>query len=161
MEAPVRVVEIPSGMQSKLSAFQRRVWIIKVAEGVLAALCGLIISYILVFALDRVFDTPAILRGVLLALGAAGLGIFVPLKCHRWVWCTRKMEQVARLIGRSFPLFGDQLLGTIELARNETEQRRSPTLIRAAIAQVDEVVQQRDLNEAIPKPRHWHWAAAA
>jgi hypothetical protein len=161
MEAPDRVVEIPSGMQAKLSAFQRKVWMIKIAEGILAALCGLVISYILVFALDRVFDTPAMLRGILLALGAAGLGIFVPIKCHRWVWQTRKMEQVARLIRRSFPLFGDQLLGTIELARNEAEQERSPVLIRAAIAQVDEVVQQRDLNEAIPTPRHWHWAVAA
>jgi hypothetical protein len=160
MAAPDRLVEIPSGMQAKLDRFQRRVWGIKVAEGILAALFGLIFSYIVVFALDRVIDTSALMRGIILAVGAAGLGILFPMKCHRWVWSNRKMEQVARLIRQSFPSFGDQLLGTIELARNESEQQRSAVLIQAAIDQVDEAVQNRDLDEAVPKPRHWQWTFA-
>jgi hypothetical protein len=160
MAAPDRTVEIPSGMQHKLDTFQRRVWKIKVAEGILAALFGLVISYIAVFALDRIYDTPVVLRGAILALGAAGLGLFFPLKCRRWVWNTRKMEQIARLIRQKSPRFGDQLLGTIELARNESEQKRSAVLIQAAIAQVDLEVQQRDLTEAVPTPRHWQWGVA-
>ncbi|MEX0937936.1 MAG: hypothetical protein WDZ59_08735 [Pirellulales bacterium] len=155
-------VELPDGMRTKLESYRRRVWMVKIGEGVLAGLFGLLLSYVFVFLLDRVWDTPSWLRGVLLAAGAAGLGIGFPLKCHRWVWRTRALEQVARLLRFRFPALGDQLLGIVELAHTEQEEGRvSHALLRAAVRQVDEEIGDRDFHDAVPHPqvRRWAWTA--
>ncbi len=154
-------LQIPARMKAKLEAYQSSVRRVKVIEGVLAALVGLLLSYILVFALDRVMETPALLRGAILLVGSLGLGLFFPLKCHKWVWGTRRMEQVARLLRHKFPRTSDQLLGIVELARSESEQTRSPVLVQAAMNQVDESIKDRDFSGAVPKPRHRRWALAA
>lgn len=155
-------LELPPGMRAKLEDFRRRVWIVKVAEGALAALFGILLSYLVVFFLDRVWDTPAALRLLILLVGAAGLGLWFPWKCHRWVWNTRGLEQVARLLRHRFPRLGDQLLGIIELAHSELEQERSETLCRAAMRQVDQATHDKDFAAAVPHPRHrqWAWAVA-
>ena len=58
MQNPHHNLEIPSGMR-QAEDFRRRVWMIKLAEGISAGICGLMLSYIVVFALDRFWDTPA------------------------------------------------------------------------------------------------------
>ena len=94
---------LPPVLETKLSDFRRRVWLIKLAEGMLAAAFGLALSYVIVFALDRFFDTPAWLRGSILFAGAAVLGLGLPLKWHRWVWRQRRLEDAARLLRWRFP----------------------------------------------------------
>ena len=157
----MKLIELPQGTQEKLDQFRRRLRTVKLAEGILASISGLVVSFLLVFAFDRVWDTPIALRAVLLVVGSLGFGLFFPLKCHRWVWKTRQMEQVARLLKHRFPRLGDQLLGIVELAHSETEQSRSETLIRAAMAQVDHSIHDRDFSDAVPNPRHRQWAWAA
>jgi hypothetical protein len=78
---------------------------------------------------------------------------------HRWVWRNRRLEQLARLLSRKHPHVGDQLLGIIELVRNDAEQARSRTLCEAAIEQVAEDARKRDFRDAVPNPRHRQWAA--
>src|SRR4029079_13681903 len=90
-------IELPDGMRSKLESFRRRLWWIKIGEGILAGIAGLALSYAVVFVLDRFWDTPGSVRAGLLIVGALGLGLAFPLKFHRWVWRTRQLEQVARL----------------------------------------------------------------
>lgn len=153
-------LEIPAGMRSKLEDFQRSVRRVKLIEGILAAVFGLLLSYIVVFGLDRVMETPAWLRAGILLTGSVGLGVFFPLKCHRWIWGTRSMEQVARLLRFTFPRTSDQLLGIVELARSESEQTRSRTLVAAAMAQVDDSIKDRDFSNAVPQPRHRRWSLA-
>ena len=87
--------------------------------------------------------------------------LFLPLKLHRWFWQLRKLEQVARLLRRSLPRLGDQLLGVIELARSDGDNHRSQTLVQAAMQQVDEASRSQTFNTAVPNPRHVHWIAAA
>ena len=77
-------IPLPPILETKLADFRRRVWIVKLAEGVLAAAFALAVSYLLVFALDRVMETPGWLRGTLLLGGALVLGLGLPLKWHRW-----------------------------------------------------------------------------
>ena len=81
-----RRLELPDGTRSKLEAFKRRVWIVKLAEGVLAGLFGLLVSYLVIFALDRFWETPTTVRIATLIVGCLGFGLFFPLKCHRWIW---------------------------------------------------------------------------
>src|SRR5262249_41627945 len=80
---------------------------------------------------------------------------------HRWIWRQRRLEQLARLVARTFPSVGDQLLGIIELANNEFEQARSIALCNAAIQQVAEQARTRNLAVAVPNPRHKRWAVLA
>ena len=154
-------IEIPDRMRDKLTSFQKQVWTIKLAEGLLAAAFGLLVSYLLVFTLDRFFDTPALVRAAILVVGALGLGVWFPLVCHKWIWKSRKLEQVARLLKYQFPRLGDRLLGIIELVNNDQESHRSEALTRAALAQVDEETKDREFNNAVPHPLHVRWAFIA
>ncbi|MBT3470614.1 MAG: hypothetical protein HN467_14955, partial [Opitutae bacterium] len=161
LETQKNRIHLPSGIRGRLQEFQRRVHVIKMAEGVFAAIFGLALSYCILFGLDRIWNTPSAVRWFILFSGSLGFGVFLPLKFHRWVWCHRKLKQVAKLLRKSFPRLGDQLLGIIELATNDHEQERSSTLVKAAMIQVDESTRDRDFNKALPDTRHIHWAVTA
>ena len=128
---------MPPRMKAALEQYRKRVWVIKLAEGALAAIFGLVISYLFVFGLDRLFDTPAVLRAVILAAGSVGMVILFPVKYHNWVWSHRRLDQVARLLRHKFPRFSDHLLGIVELAQSESQQGASRALVEAAMRQVD------------------------
>jgi hypothetical protein len=154
-------VHLPETTRSKLNEFQQQVRRIKVAEGIFAGLFGLMVSWAVVFGTDRLVDTSALVRAAILVAGALGFGVFLPLKCHRWVWKTRTMQQVARLLSNRYPALGDQLLGVIELTTGERDLGESHSLTTAAIEQVDTAVKDRNFTDAIPKPRSRQWAIAA
>ncbi len=152
--------ELPPILETKLADFRQRVWTVKLIEGLLAAGFGLALSYLLVFALDRVMETPVWLRASLLIAGALTLGLGLPLKWHRWVWRQRQLEDAARLLKRTFPRLGDQLLGIVELSRHE-DASRSERLVQAAMTQAAEAVKDKDFTHAVPEAKHvqWGWAA--
>ncbi|HBJ86904.1 MAG TPA: hypothetical protein DDZ88_24205 [Verrucomicrobiales bacterium] len=152
--------ELPPILETKLADFRQRVWTVKLIEGLLAAGFGLALSYLLVFALDRVMETPVWLRASLLIAGALTLGLGLPLKWHRWVWRQRQLEDAARLLKRTFPRLGDQLLGIVELSRHE-DASRSERLVQAAMMQAAEAVKDKDFTHAVPEAKHvqWGWAA--
>ena len=153
---------LPPVLEAKLAAFRRRVWVIKLAEGLLAAVFGLAVSYAVVFVLDRFMETPAWLRAALMLAGAAVLGLGLPLTWHRWVWRQRRLEDAARLLRRTFPRLGDQLLGIVELTHMES-LGRSERLVQAAMAQAAEQVKDVSFENAVPEDRHraWAWRAGA
>lgn len=154
-------VPLPPRVRAALEEFRRRVRTIKLVEGGFVALFGLVVSYLAVFALDRWFDTPSGWRTVIFVTGSLGLVVLLPLKYHRWVWRNRRLEQVARLVRHQHPRFGDHLLGVVELAQNAASRGASRTLVEAAMRQVEGELDQRDLRNAVPHPRHRHWAWAA
>jgi hypothetical protein len=153
-------LKLPESLRAKMLAFRRRVWAVKLAEAGCGAAFGVLVAYLATFALDRLWDTPAGVRfGIFWAAVAACA--LVPLALHRWIWRQRRLEQLARLLGRTYPSIGDQLLGIIELVRNESEQARSLALCEAAVAQVAEQAESRDFTTAVPEPRHVRRAGLA
>ncbi len=152
---------LPPVLAAKLAGYRRQVWLVKLAEGLLAALFALGVSYLLVLLLDRFFETPAWLRFCLLAAAAAVTGLGLPLKWHRWVWRQRRLEDAARLLRWKFPRMGDQLLGIVELAREDSVTGRSERLVQAAMDQAGEEVKDLDFSGAVPRPSHRKWAGAA
>lgn len=153
---------LPVILEAKLADFRKRVWIVKLTEGLLAAAFGIVFSYLLVFALDRVMETPVWLRAGLLIAGAAVLGLGLPLKWHRWVWRQRSLEDAARLLKRTFPRLGDQLLGIVELAHMEAGSAgRSERLVQAAMEQAADAVKDKDFTHAVPEAKHFQWGWAA
>lgn len=153
-------LKLPTSLQTQLHDFRRRVWTIKSIEAACGALFGIFVSYLIVFGLDRITDTPTWMRTAIFLVAVSACA-FVPVYLHRWIWCNRHLEQLARLLSRRYPSIGDQMLGIIELVRNEFEQKRSRTLCEAAIQQVAEVASKRDFSDAVPNPRHrvWAWMA--
>ena len=152
---------LPPILESKLADFRRRVWVVKVLEGILAGLVGLLVSWLVLFVLDRFIDTPSWIRWTLMLGGSAVLALGLPLKWHRWVWRQRQLEDAARLLKRTFPRLGDQLLGIVELSRHE-DASRSERLVQAAMAQAADAVKDKDFTNAVPEARHarWGWALA-
>lgn len=153
-------LELPQGLRWQLGAFRRRVWALKSVEAACAAAFGVLAAFLLLYGLDRLWDTPHWPRAVLFALAVIAIA-GVPLAFYRWVWRQRRLDQLARLLARKHPRVGDQLLGVIELAESDTEQARSRRLCEAAIEQVAEDAKSRDLADAVPNPRHRPWAALA
>ncbi len=152
---------LPDGLRRQLDAFRRTVWTIKAIEAVCGAVFGVLVAWLVLFLLDRVSDTPAPVRWMLFAAAVASCAV-VPVAFHRWIWSHRGLDSLARLIARRFPSLGDQLLGIVEIVRNQSEQERSRVLCEAAIRQVAEAAGRYELREAVPRPRHrlWAWLAA-
>ncbi len=154
-------LQLPENTRTRLEQFRRTVRRVKLTEAILAGLFGLVMSYLVVFAVDRWYDTPGWVRGLSLLSGTLGLALFLPWMLHRWVWGTRSLRQVAIILKHKFPTFGDQVLGVIELVDSERAWNESRRLAEAAIAQVDDEVRVRDLSVAVPRPRHRQWALLA
>ncbi len=153
-------LELPAILRQKLLEFRRRVWMIKSVEALAVVACGLLATYVLVYLSDRIWDTPASIRGLIL-LGAFLVGASLPLAIYRWIWKNRRLDQLACLLRGKHPAIGDQLLGIIELVRDEEEQARSRELCAAAVEQVSEMARHRDLRDGVPTSRHRLWSGLA
>ncbi|MGN6544789.1 MAG: hypothetical protein ACTHK7_07055, partial [Aureliella sp.] len=143
-------LSVPESLKQQMHEYQVRVWSTQMLAALAFATAGVLLAFLTVFLIDRVVDTPRSLRwAVLLAVLAAWL--VVPWALYRWVWCHRKLDQLARLLRLRQPSIGDQLLSVIELAESDYEQARSRTLCAAAFSQVAEAVRQHDLKVAAPQ----------
>jgi len=152
---------IPEELQAQLAQFQRHLWRVKITEAVLAGIFGLIVSYLLVFLLERAFPIPSTARFFILLSGASLSAIFAPLWIRRWVFGHQREDQLARLIAKKFPKLGDRLLGIIELQdQKETHEALSPELRFAAMAHVAAQASKRNMADALPKSRHRNLALA-
>ena len=150
-------ISLPSHLKENLKKFRKRVRSIKLRECLLASFYGLLASYCLVYGLDRLWDTPGEYRLGILILGCMGFAIYMPRQLQRWFWGLEKLTNVAKVIRKKMPRFGDQLLGIIELTDGE-QRNASQTLIKAALQQVDEETKNRDLSPAVPSTRSKLWA---
>ncbi len=153
-------LRIPGSLQGQLGGFRRRLRSVKMAEGGLAAAFVVALAFLAMFAIDRAIEAPAGARSALFAVAVLGLAA-VPVAAYRWVWGSRTLEQLARILSRTLPRVGDQLLGVIELSRSDSEQARSLRLCEAAIDQVADDARRRDFRAFVPNPRHRSWALAA
>ena len=146
---------IPVELSKQLTDFQKSLWRIKVTEAILAGIFGLIISFLIVFALERLFPIPALARLLILIAGTSLAAIFAPYWVRRWVYGHRREEQLARLISRKFPKLGDRLLGIVELQdQKEAKEALSPELRAAAMIHVANQAAKRNMNDALPYSRH-------
>lgn len=151
---------LPESLQAQLLEFRSRVWRLKMLEAAAGAAFGVLLAFLVTFVCDRLWDTPSSVRAVIFGTAVLGCAT-VPLALHRWVWKHRRLEQLAQLLSRKFPSVGDQLLGIIELVRNEDEQARSLALCQAAIKQVAAQAETKNFADAVPNPRHLRWGLLA
>ena len=153
-------IPLPIHLKENLQQFRKKVQGIKLLECILASIYGLLASYCLVFGLDRLWDTPGYFRLFILLAGSVGFAIYLPWQMRKWFWGLKKLTNVAKVIRRKMPRFGDQLLGIIELTDGE-QRNASKTLIQAALQQVDEETRNRDLAPAVPTTRSRLWCTVS
>ncbi len=161
-DSPQAKVVIPEALRLQLDDFRRHLWRVKIMEAAAAGFIGLIVSFLLVYLLDRMMPTPGIVRLLILAAGVSLFVVFAPYWLHRWVWRQRRESQLARLIAKRYPGLGDRLLGVIELQNQEgSADSLSPRLREAAMEAVAAETGRRKLADALPPQRHLRWALVA
>ena len=84
---------IPENLKRLLDDYRRKLWRAKIIEAILAGLLGLLLSFLLVFALDRFIQTSAVLRLWILLGGTSLFAVFAPYWMRRWVWGHRRENE--------------------------------------------------------------------
>ena len=154
--------QLPESLQRQLLSFRRQLWRRKVIESVAAGLIGLLLSFLLIFGFDRIWQTPSWLRLFVLVSGVSLMAGFAPYWMHRWIWGHRHDGQLAKLISRKFPRLGDRLLGVIELQGHPDQNESVSIRLReAAVESVAVEAQKREFGNALPAARHRKWGLAA
>ena len=144
--------EIPSSLKGQLRHFRNRLWVLKLVEACAFSVIGFLLGFCIVFGLDRLVDTPKIIRWGVLGLSVLA-SLSIPFALERWIWRRRRFEQLARLLAQEQPIVGDQILGVLQLADDTSEQQRSPHLVEAAIRQVGVRLEGQDFAECLAHPR--------
>ncbi len=148
-------VKLPAQLVRQLRTFRRRLRTVKILEAVSLAGIAVILSYVLLYLSDRLWETPSAVGWILFFTAVAGLVVFVPWWSFRWVWQRRTEAQLARLISRTDAALGDRLLGVIELDSEKYGlQYSSEKLKEAAMEQVARETAARDLTVNIPRLNH-------
>lgn len=143
---------IPENLKKLLNEYRGKLWRGKISEALLAGIIGLVLSFLLVFALDRFIQTPGVVRLAILLSGTSLFAVFAPYWLRRWVWGHRREQDLARLIAQKHPDLGDRLLGIIELQQQrEAKESLSPRLRRAAMETVAADAQKQGLSSALPR----------
>src|SRR4051812_42441992 len=155
-----KVLQLPTSLEQQLLEFRRRGWVDQSMGSGGGAIFGVMVGYLAVYCLDRLVDTPAVARLAIFLAAMIGCGM-LPVYFHQWIWRQRTLDQLARLVSRRYPSIVDQMLGVIELVRNEAEQHRSLALCQAAIGHVAAEAAKRDFSDAVPAPRHRLWMRLA
>lgn len=152
---PSTTVRLPVQLVRQLHSFRRRLRTVKMLEAVCLAGIAVILSYLLLYVSDRVWETPSVLGWILFFAVVAALLFFIPWWSFRWIWQRRTPSQLARLISRTDAALGDRLLGVIELdSEKYGYQHSSEKLKEAAMEQVAREASARDLTVNIPRPGH-------
>lgn len=152
---PSTTVKLPVQLVRQLHSFRRRLRTIKMLEAACLAGIAVILSYVLLYLSDRLWETPSAVGWILFFTAVAGVAFFIPWWSFRWVWQRRTEAQLARLISRTDAALGDRLLGVIELdSEKHTSHYSSEKLKEAAMEQVAREVSARDLTVNIPRPSH-------
>ena len=136
-------------------------------DALLAATGGLgslLLSYTLLFASDRLWDTPHWLRIVFALAGWGGFVVFAIGYGKRWIWARPSIRALAVIVQARYRRLGDRLLGIVELADPDARPSNySPELCAAAIAQVAGEAASFDFSEAAGRrqPRRYTWSFLA
>ena len=116
-------LQLPEGAAEAVARFRRRVWTIKMVEAAAAAVFGILVAYLLMFLLDRAWDTPIWVRAMLSGRGGRRLRT-VPVAVHRWIWRNRRLEQLARLLEPQAPAGRRPVAGHHRAGAHDFEQAR-------------------------------------
>ncbi len=143
-------ISIPPDLAARLAAFEKRLCGTESVGAGLAALACASTSLVALAALDRLTDVPAGVRVALMATAGISALTAAGWWAYRWLWRRRDARALARLVQRRYAKLGDRLLSAVELTREGANvSGMSPTLLRAALAQVERDAAPYDFRRAV------------
>jgi hypothetical protein len=145
-------IELPPDLVAQLRGFEKRLCFMETLAAGFGGLCGVLLTYLLLFVSDRFWDTPGGLRALLTAAGGITFAVFASKWTNHWLVRRRNTRDLARIVQRKYRRLGDRLLGAVELA-GDAPGHGSPALCRAAIRQVAEEARRYDFRGAVEKRR--------
>ncbi|SVC75529.1 uncharacterized protein METZ01_LOCUS328383, partial [marine metagenome] len=141
---------LPEKLGEATSTLGTRVRKVAYAQGTGAFAACLLVSWLALFACDRIWDTPELIRILLSGAGWAGAAAAL------WTWyqggilLPRSEIRLAKLVRDRFGGPGDRFLGVLELSRQPKEKaRHSEALFEAAAKKVEEEISRLELSEAV------------
>jgi hypothetical protein len=143
-------VALPEALRQQFAQVERRLWRVESTVAVCCVAGGLMVSFLVLFVSDRVWDTPGWLRLTLLLCGLAVAALAAVRWARRWVWQRRDLRSLANLVQKKYRRLGDRLLGIVELANEERHNANfSPALYHAAINQVADEARGYDFGQSV------------
>ncbi len=152
MEDDQLKTKLPPSLERKFRDLEAGLWRKETATAVFGSLVILQVGWLLLFASDRLQDSPVWLRSMLLGGSLTGVLACITIWMRHWVWDRRGNRKFARIIQHEQRRLGDRLLGAVELAEGAaTHGDVSPALRRAAIRQVSESTAGFDFTSVIDR----------
>jgi hypothetical protein len=151
---------MPESLVRQIESAQRRLWAVETTVAAVGGLCGLLLSYLLLFISDRFWETPTVFRFLFTAAGVVGAAL------GAWWWAShlarrRDPRATAQLIQKRYPRLGDRLLSVVELSRQEQlPVNVSPALLNAAMLQVARESSALSFEAAVPTDWLRRWTPA-
>lgn len=145
-------VRLPYELESRFDKLHRRLFRVQSIETLLAFFVCLAVSFLIVFISDRLAESPAVFRFVVLMIGILLAGMALARWVFRWVFSPPTIKSLAVLVQRRYRQLGDGLLGIVELAEESAMRENfSRELYEAAIAQVSNDALDYDFEKAVSK----------
>lgn len=155
-------VSLPENLKRQFAALERRLWRVETLQAASVALIAWLVSYLVLFISDRIWDTPAWMRTLLLASGATVAGFAALRWARHWIVQRRDWRTLSILVQRRFRRLGDRLLGIVELSNEKRHSHNySRELYEAAIQQVSEEANNYRFVEAVDSQPAKRLGAAA
>ena len=153
-------LRLPESLQAQLHEFRRLVWTIKIVEAVAAAAFGILVAYLVLFGLDRVWDTPGWLRAALFVAAAVGLrqhpGGPAPLGLAAPAARAARPAALPQASAGRRPVAGDHRAGAQRIRAGPVARAVRGGDPRGRPGRPDGAIS----SDAVPHPRHRLWACA-
>ena len=141
---------LPASLKAQLDGLRLKLRWTEGSRAIFSALGALLISWIVVFGSDRLWDTPQPLLVLFSLTGWAATAWVLALGYRLAISQPRYDENLAKTAQSRFPSLGDRMLGVIELCDpNKETSKHSAALREAAVAQVAEETARYDLGKAV------------
>ena len=141
---------LPASLKGQLDGLRVKLRWTEGSRAVCSALGALLISWLIVFGSDRLWDTPQPLLALFSLTGWAATAWVLALGYRFAIAQPRYDENLAKTAQTRFPALGDRMLGVIELCDpNKETSKHSAALREAAVAQVAEETARYDLGKAV------------
>ena len=129
--------DLPPELRGQFEVLEKRLWLVDSMLAIGGTICGLILSYALLFVSDRFWDTSPAIR-LLLTVSGLAVGIYLTLFwLKNWVFNRRDTRKLSTIVQRHYPRLGDRLLGIVELSEQDKSKGEvSEGLRQASIEQV-------------------------
>lgn len=154
--------QIPESLRKQLKQYEGALLRTESLLSFSAAFSFMILSFLICFGSDRLWDTASWLRICIILVGISPFTYYIFKWSRQWIWRRRTVRDLAIQIQAHHRQLGDRLLGAIELADSDHyDENISEELQIAAVKKVAEQAAGLDFRQDIDRKLPARAVAAA